>query len=163
MRDVELFVRYMAFQYSLSAYNGNLKAFLDAECNRLNNAWATEEADVRHRAEDMEASISAAYSIFLDDAFRKYDGQSYETRFNRAVFDIIVYYFADDRIRRAALSKKTKVKRAYEDLARNSAFVRSIESTTKSVSATRTRFRTWGQTLGTALSKRIVLPSIGQP
>jgi hypothetical protein len=35
MRDVELFVRYIAFQDSLSSYKGNLKSFLDDECKRL--------------------------------------------------------------------------------------------------------------------------------
>ena len=141
MRDVELFVRYVAFQYSLDTYTGNLKLFLDNECKRLNNRWTTDEPDIRHKAEQMEAAISASYDIFGDNAFRKYDGHSYETRFNRAVFDIIVYYFADDAIRKAALTKKTKVKNAYEALSTNIAFVKSVETTTKSVDATRTRFR----------------------
>jgi len=163
MRDVELFVRYIAFQYSLDTYNGNLKSFLDDECKRLNSRWATDEPDIRHKAEQMEAAINASYEIFGNNAFRKYDGRSYETRFNRAVFDIIVYYFADDGIRKAGLAKKTKVKNAYEALSTNTAFVKSIETTTKSVDATRTRFRTWGQTLSNTLSINFTLPSIGKP
>jgi hypothetical protein len=163
MRDVELFVRYIAFQYSLDTYNGNLKTFLDNECKRLNTSWTTDEADIRHKAEQMEAAISASYDIFGDNSFRKYDGHSYETRFNRAVFDIIIYYFADDAIRKSALAKKTKVKSAFETLSTNTAFIKSIETTTKSVDATRTRFLTWGQTLGRALGVKVTLPSIGKP
>src|SRR6266436_10312195 len=101
MRDVELFLRYVAFQYSLDTYTGNLKAFLDDECKRL----------------------------------------------NRAVFDILIYYFSDEAVRKSALAKKAKVKSAYEALSNNSAFIKSLETTTKSVDATRTRFLTWGQTL----------------
>lgn len=163
MRDVELFVRYIAFQYSIETYNGNLKTFLDNECKQLNSRWATDEREIRLKAEQMEAAISAAYDIFGDDAFRKYDGHSYETRFNRAVFDIIVYYFATDAIRKAALTKKTKVKKAYEALSSNAAFVKSIETTTKSVDATRTRFRTWGQTLSKAINLKFTPPSVGKP
>jgi hypothetical protein len=163
MRDVELFVRYIAFQHSIDAYSGNLKTFLDGECKRLNNRWTTDEADIRHMAEQMEAAISASYDIFAKGTFRKYDGHNYEARFNRAVFDIIVYYFANEAIRKAALTKKTRVKSAYEALSANAAFAKSIETTTKSVDATRTRFRTWGQTLSKALGAKITLPSIGKP
>jgi hypothetical protein len=70
--------------------------------------------DIRQKAAQMEEAISASYDIFGDNAFRKFDGQGYETRFNRAVFDIIVFYFADNVVRKAALAKKTKVKNAYE-------------------------------------------------
>jgi hypothetical protein len=103
MRDVELFVRYIAFQYSLNTYNGNLKTFLDNECKRLNSRWTTDESDIRHKAEQMEAAIKASYDIFGDKTFRKYDGHIYETRFNRAVFDIITFYFAKEPLRRCVI------------------------------------------------------------
>src|SRR5258708_37710095 len=90
-------------------------------------------------------------------------GHNYETRFNRAVFDILIYYFSDEAVRKSALAKKAKVKSVYEALSNNSAFIKSLETTTKSVDATRTRFLTWGQTLGKALGVKVTLPSIGQP
>jgi hypothetical protein len=162
MRDVELFVRYVAFQYSLATYTGNLKTFLDDECKRLNSRWATDESDIRRKAEEMEAAISTSYDIFGDNAFRKYDGHNYETRFNRAVFDILTYYFADEALRKSALAKKAKVKSAYEALSTNGSFIKSVETTTKSVDATRIRFVTWGQTLGKALGVKVTIPSIGK-
>jgi hypothetical protein len=111
----------------------------------------------------MESAIGATYEVFANDAFRKYDGRQYETRFNRAVFDIIVYYFANDAIRKAALTKRAKVKNVYEALSANNEFVRSVETTTKSVDATRIRFRTWGETLSKALGTHITLPSLDMP
>jgi Protein of unknown function DUF262 len=162
MRDVELFVRFFAFQYSLAMYNGNLKSFLDNECKRLNSRWTSDESDIRHMAEEMDAAISATYDIFGEDAFRKYDGQTYETRFNRAVFDIVTFYFADEVIRKSALTKKATVKKAYEGLSSNSTFVKSIETTTKSVEATRVRFLTWGQALHKALGIKVTLPTVGK-
>ena len=163
MRDVELFVRYIAYQYSINSYNGNLKSFLDKECERLNRRWGTDELDIRRKAEQMEAAISAAYEIFANNAFRKYDGHKYETRFNKAVFDIIVYYLANDLIRKAAVTKKIKIKSLYEAISANNAFVRSIETTTKSVDATRTRFHSWGLALSKAIGIQVTLPAFAKP
>lgn len=67
--------------------------------------------DIRRR---FRPAISAWYEVFAINSFRKYDTDGYETRFNRAVFEIIVYYFANDAHRRAALTKNAKVKAAYE-------------------------------------------------
>ena len=110
----------------------------------------------------MEMAISASYEIFGKDAFRKYDGAAYEGRFNRAVFDIIVFYLVDEDIRSRALSRKAATKKAYETLSDNRLFIRSIETTTKSVEATRIRFTTWGQALSKALGKKISVPLIGK-
>lgn len=162
MRDVELFVRFFAFQHGLSTYSGNLKVFLDDECRRLNSRWATDELKVRTKAVEMEAAISACYDIFGESAFQKYDGIAYEGRFNRAVFDIMVYYLVDEDIRRRALAKRAAVKKAYEVLSSDSAFLRSIETTTKSVEATRIRFTTWGQGLSKVLGIKITMPQVGK-
>ena len=70
MRDVELFVRYIAFNDSLAEYKGNLKSFLDNECKRLNGRWANDESEIRRKAGQMEEAISASFEIFGDDAFR---------------------------------------------------------------------------------------------
>jgi hypothetical protein len=49
---------------SIDTYSGELKTFLDNECKRLNNRWTNDEADIRHKAEQLEAAISASYDIF---------------------------------------------------------------------------------------------------
>jgi len=162
MRDVELFVRYVAFQYNLEGYTGNLKKFLDDECQRLNQRWLTEEGTIKEKADQMEKAVAAAYEIFGDNSFRKWDGDKYENRFNRAVFDIMTYYFADGRVRKKALSSKTKVKAGYQSLSRNPAFVKSLETTTKSVDATATRFALWGERLARVLGVKVNLPKLGR-
>lgn len=162
MRDVELFVRFFAFQYDLEGYSGNLKKFLDDECRQLNQRWPKEEAAIREKAVQMEAAIGSTYEIFGESAFRKWDGAKYENRFNRAVFDIMTYYFADGRIRKKALSTKTKVKTGYLLLSRNPGFVKSLETTTKSVDATATRFRLWGEQLTKTLGIQVDVPKLGR-
>jgi hypothetical protein len=158
MRDVELLVRYYAFQHRLGNYSGNLKKFLDDTCKQLNTEWKNKEAALKAEADKMEAAIDTAYAIFGQNAFRKWDGADYEPRFNRAVFDVIVYYFSQDSTRKKAIATRTKVKKAYERLCvRDSEFLRSIETTTKSQTATKKRFAAWKnqleKTLGTKLSQ----------
>jgi len=162
MRDVELFVRYMAFQYALDSYSGNLKKFLDDECRNLNQKWASEEHSVKAKSVDMEEAIATAYGVFDEDAFRKWEGGKYENRFNRAVFDIVTYYFAEQRIRKKAIASKAKVKLGFQTLSGNAAFLRSLETTTKSVEATETRFHLWGKQLSKTLSIPVTLPEVGK-
>lgn len=162
MRDVELFVRYIAFQYSLESYSGNLKKFLDDECQRLNQRWAVEEANVKQKATQMEEAISSAYEVFGENAFRKWDGKKFENRFNRAVFDITTYYFANERVRKRALSMRAKVNAGFQAVSEDPAFLKSLETTTKSIGATATRFQLWGKRLMRTLGTQIDIPNLGE-
>jgi hypothetical protein len=162
MRDVELFVRYFAFLRFIADYAGNLKSFLDNTCRALNHSWPKEAANIESGAAAMEASIRASYDIFGQHAFRKYDGEHYENRFNRAVFDIMLYYFSNEDTRTRALARKAKVKGAFQTLSSDRTFVKALETTTKSVEATRIRFQRWGQQLSKALSMKITVPTIGK-
>ena len=149
-------------QNNIASYSGNLKKFLDDTCKKLNDSWSVEETIIRQQADELESAIRTAYAIFGQHAFRKRDDDAYETRFNKAIFDIIVYYFASDGVRKKATTKKSSVKAAFETLSSDAAFLRSIELTTKSIQATSTRFRLWGQQLGKTLGMELVLPQIGQ-
>ncbi len=93
MRDAELLVRYYAFRNFLQSYRGSLKQFFDDTCKSLNEDWETKSAEIKEQAEDLEIAIEATSSIFDNNqAFRKWDGNRYQGPFNRAVFDIMVYY-----------------------------------------------------------------------
>ena len=158
MRDVELLVRYLAFQYLLNEYSGNLKAFLDDTCKNLNKHWSNQEAAVEKQANEMEEAIQATLDIFGDDAFQKWDGkiQGFQGRFNRAVFDVMIYYFSQESVRKKALKLRRRVKLSFVRLCTtNSSFVKSIETTTKSKKATEIRFNTWKKHLGKTLGMSI--------
>jgi len=149
MRDVELLLRYFAYRNFISEYAGNLKDFLDTTCKRLNKEWNKRSAELRHQARDCERAISATFRIFGGGkAFRKWDGSKFEPRFNRAVFEIMVYYFSRKSIRQEALTKKKAIVRTFTQLCdRNSRFLKSLETTTKSLKSTSTRFSKWGRAL----------------
>jgi Protein of unknown function DUF262 len=144
MRDVELLIRQLAFRTYLPEYRGNLKAFLDFVCDALNSAWATQERVLRSQADDVDKAISATYEIFGDEAFRKWNGSKYERRFNRAIYDVMTFYFAITEIRDAAARHHKALEEDFRVLCENPDFVKSIEVTTKSISATVLRLNLWG-------------------
>ena len=93
--------------------------------------------------------------IFGADAFSKIGPNGFERRFNRAVFDVMVYFFSDPGTRNAALVHREKVFQAFGTLSRDDAFRTTLETTTKSVDATFNRLRYWGNALATAVRQRL--------
>jgi hypothetical protein len=159
MRDVELLVRYFAFDRFLGDYAGQLKPFLDLTCSRLNDQWAEDEAGIRTDADRCVSAIEATESIFGNGAFKRWTGQRWESRFNRAVFDVMTYYFKDRQLAEAAREHRTDVVGSYKRLSdRDSQFVQSIQTTTKSVGATHTRLARWGVALGETLGIDVAPP-----
>lgn len=160
MRDVELVVRYFAFQTRLPEYHGNLKKFLDDTCDFLNAKWSTHENEVRDIAAQMDDAIQVAIRIFSrPHVFRKWDGERFEKPLNRAVFDVVVASLSDPLIRSAAFTRKAEVVQAFKTLCSDIEFRSAVESTTKSKAAVRTRFSKWYKALGTVIEKKIT-PSL---
>lgn len=162
MRDVEMLVRFFAFRNFIEHYTGNLKVFMDTTCLSLNDQWDSAKDLLIAQATAMDDAIAATFAIFGDEnAFRKSDGEKYQARRNRAVFDIMVYYFTDDEVRRRAIERKQQVEFEFRDLCRNPAFVRALETTTKSIAATQTRLSLWGEALARVLEYAVPIPTIG--
>jgi hypothetical protein len=161
MRDVELLVRYLAFRNRLSMYSGNLKKFLDDTCKDFNRQWANRNADIELQCQEFDAAIDITYLTFGESAFRKWDSNSssYERRFNRAVFDIMTFYFSDPSLKERTQKNAAKIKSAFESLCSdNGEFRRSLETTTKSIEATSTRFRLWGNALKKVVGGSFEIP-----
>ena len=155
MRDTELLIRFFAFKNFLGIYKGNLKLFLDNACKALNEQWETSEEAIRHQASDFEAAHQVIVKVFAGNAYRKYTKDGYEARTNRAVFDIMIYYFSLARVRKAVTTTATvRIKAAFEKLClTNQDFIDSLTTTTKSTTATRTRFDIWRKALAKSLGR----------
>ncbi len=153
MRDAELIVRYFGFRNFLTSYRGNLKAFLDDTCATLNRDWAAFADKATVQLNGMERSIQVTFKIFgQENAFRKWDGKKYERRFNRAIFDVMTFYFSDLSVERKAVAARRALESDFKSLCEsNTDFVKAIEATTKSLDATVNRLQIWGA----ALSKRL--------
>ena len=159
MRDVEIFIRYMAFQYYASHYSGSMQRFLDSACKQLNDSWATSSNEIKSKGNNLELASEYTRKIFGNNAFCKYKQGKYESKTNRALMDIMLYYFSDKEVREKSEGKEEKIRNLFERLCmEDERFLDSIEQTTKSITAVKYRFRTWAQVLSSCISILVVSP-----
>lgn len=159
MRDAELLTRWYAFQKFGARYAGDLKRFLDESCGELNRVWNEVSEQVNSDLLEFEAAVATSYKIFESNAFRKWTPQGYEGRFNRAIFDVMTYYFANPQIRAESEAKAKAVEQAFRELcSTNQDFLASIERTTKSIGATTHRLNAWAVELSKLTGLRICSP-----
>ena len=165
MSDVELAIRYLAFRDQKTPYTGDLKAFLDDFCRTKNEDFATtsqSETLCKEFLLEMNEAIDIGLEEFGDKYFcKKYSNGSYETRFNRAVFDVLIGALSHKKIRAWTKKNPGAMKSLYEEVCtNNSDFVKSVESTTKSPEAVRTRFGTWYDKVSQASGVALQIPDV---
>ena len=167
MADVELAVRFLAFKRRSAGYRGDLKAFLDTVSQEFNTQFSSSEfrSVIELDLQEMEDAIAADVDIFGGHSCRKWKGGEYDTRFNRAVFDVQIGSLSDSRVRNwinsAAVNKK-KFEEAFIDLSSaDPDFVTSVETTTKSLAAVRKRFTAWYKAVGDVTGIALQPPAIG--
>ena len=161
MRDVEVLVRYFAFARFLGRYQGNLKAFLDLTCAELNASWESDQETIEGEADACDSAIIATEEIFGRDAFRRWNGERYEGRFNRAVFDVMVYYFRDKDVAKISVENNEAVREAFMRLSVDDrAFVDAVQSTTKTLGATQLRLERWGRALMRSVGIDLQIPEL---
>ena len=162
MRDVELLLRYVGFHYFLSKYSGNLKSFLDMTCTELNKDWNNKHNDIENVVNQFEEAVQTTINIFGDKNFFRMwlsNDKKYRRRFNRAILDVMVFYFSDEILRQSAERNQDKVQEALKKLcSSNNDFKEGVEGTTKNIIQTYNRFRLWGETLLEVLDVEFNLP-----
>lgn len=158
MRDNEIALRFVAFKVFLPTYNGNLKLILDDTTQAMNQDWDRSEETVADLFASMERAIEVTREIFGRDAFKKWNGYNYESRINRAVFDVIAYYFSEPEIGEQAIAKKDDVVEAYKKLSVDWRFATSVSGTTKSLESVHYRFSLWARELSKVLGVQLASP-----
>jgi hypothetical protein len=160
MRDVELTLRFFAYVMFAQEYRGNFKAFLDNATKNLNGRWSVQAAAITKQSKQFEAALGCVREIFGEKGeCRKWTDSGYERRINRAVFDIMVYYFADETVRKKSTKNARKIETAFKKLCKDdSDFLSSIETTTKSLTANWTRFDRWSRSLSKAINVQLKNP-----
>ena len=160
MRDNELALRYIAFRKFIQFYSGNFKEILDQTTYSLNKRWETEKTEVKSVLQGFDKSILTSQEVFgKKNAFKKWNGDRYETRINRAVFDVVAYYFSDPIIAELAIQEKNNVVSEFQELCETDYdFISSVTSTTKSRGAVQYRFEAWGAALSQAINQPLTSP-----
>lgn len=161
MRDIELVIRFFAFKFFINNYTGNLKTFFDDAVLYFNVNWVDQENNVLNNSIELNNAIDFSYAIWGGNAFRKWKNNEYQGRFNRAIYDIMVYYFSDLNIRIAAQPFMVEIEREFRALCiGDQAFLSSFETSTKNIEPTRKRYTTWGNKLAEICGIPIVIPTL---
>ena len=162
MRDVELLIRFLSFKYFITSYRGSLKSFLDESCKSFNDEWDKYEPQVNEKINDLDEAYNTCASIFEpSNICRKWTGGKYESRFNRAIFDFLMYYFSEESVRNLVAGHEPQLRAKYEGLFENDQDFRdSIERTTKSMEATCVRFSKWAAVLNDELGANVTVPTL---
>ncbi len=161
MRDAELLLRFIAYKNFLNAYSGSLKDFLDATCKRLNDEWHERELSIKSDVKALESAHQKTKEIFGKNSYRKWTGAGYENRFNRAIYDVMMLSFSDPSVRMVARGKAVEIEEAFKNLCTTDIdFKTSIETTTKSISATCARISIWNKTLNDVINTNLHVPVI---
>ncbi len=161
MRDVELLLRHLAFKNAPGMYRGNLKEFLDKYCKDVTNAWPNIRRQVADDVAHYEVALRLGQEIFQGNLGRKWLGNRFESRLNRAVLDVQTHYFSNPDIGGAASERPDKVFEAFGELCKESAFKEAVEQTTKSLTAMNSRFTLWAHALSRVLQFSIDPPGFG--
>lgn len=148
MRDMEVATRHLAFHRIAGDYAGNMKKFLDLATSQFTAQFDMLQADLETDWIAFEAAIAQTLAVFSKDAFRSRIAKKYQSSKNRAVMDIMTYYFAIPAVRDASTGHFPAIKQAFEELCDTKPeFLNALQTSTKTARATSQRFHDWGDAL----------------
>jgi hypothetical protein len=157
MRDTEILARFLAFRFFSSRYPGRMKRFLDETFATFNQEWGEYKPKVEAAVSDFEKGVADLLNLFGEDIARKPDSR----QFNRAIFDALIFFHSQDRVRRALRSKGHEVRKAYRDLfSPESGFSKAVESDTAGAPNTAARLQIWAKTISHIARKSFNAPDI---
>ena len=165
MRDTDILLRYVAFHYYLSDYRGDLKKFLDNACVSLNARWDQNSEEIKNIIDQFEKAVQTTINIFGEKNFSRLwlpESATYRSQFNRAILDVMVFYFCDDLIRAAAEKNKEQVEEAFKSLFLTAVdrFKNAVLISTNTKQSTYDRFHLWGQALSKVLDINFNIPQM---
>jgi hypothetical protein len=141
LRDTEIVLRFLSMSLFGSDYKGNLKTFLDSSMDKLNKGWDKGEALVIKASADFNKSVELlSATLGADKVGRKMTDGVWETRFNKALFEVEAFYFAKLSKRQLDAAARERFKRGFSKLCDDTEFRETIESSTKNRDRYKTRF-----------------------
>ena len=162
LRDVELLLRLIAWEEFARKYAGNMKKFLDDAMKELNANWTSKESGIKRVVVRIMNAVAAVRQVYGEHAGRKFKDGRYEGSFNRALFEVQALYMMEPGVQGALKKKSSAAKAAFQKLSGDTDFLASIESTTKSLDNTRTRFGMYARMLATTLKMQVRPIPIGK-
>jgi hypothetical protein len=156
LRDAEILLRYIAFSLFGFEYTGNLTPFLDTMMARINAAWDKMSEPVSELTTSFNYGTAEMIAgIGAKRVGRKVTSKGWESRFNRALFEVQIYYAA--RLTPGILEAN---QRAFESgfaqlCLERPDFIDSIETSTKNIDKYYTRFSLYRDMINNIFGTRI--------
>ena len=160
MRDMDLLLRFFVMTKHITEYKGNYKRALDEICDFYNKQWNKEKNQVTNVLSSFEKTIDYAVKVFTEtNVFRRLGSNKNDSRINRAIFDVVCYYFSHLEIENH-LDKSDAIINMTNDLCKyDNVFIKSISSNTNNLKETATRFVIYGRKLQEILGIQVNIPS----
>lgn len=161
LRDVEVILRCIAIIMFTADYKGNLKQFLDSSMAKITKDWAVSQRPVEGIYSDMNQAIGIlAESLggYLKVG-RKWTVDKWESRFNRVLLEVQLFFFVNLDPRVATTDAKERFRDGFMKLCEDSDFRSSIESTTKTLENYQIRFQKFQALVNSAFETEIQVQS----
>lgn len=155
LKDVEITLRFIAIVLFGSHYQGNLKKFLDDAMKAVTADWKNSKPRVEAVYQDMNSAISNLVEVLGTRLVgRKFVNGTWETRFNRVLFEVEAFYFRLIPRTKIAGGKK-KFVAGLQKLFADPEFRSSVETTTKTNDRYALRFRRFQKLVNDSFDTKI--------
>lgn len=142
LRDAEIVLRYISFSLFGPGYGGNLTPFLDGSMKTINEDWGKYKPIVEGLLAEMNVATDRLIVAFGEKlAGRKFSNATWESRFNRALYEVEAYYFGKlSQPEFSAVSTKDIQSAFMAFCGGTPEFLDSIETSTKNLQRYRRRY-----------------------
>lgn len=160
--DIEVLLRLFSILLYPETYSGNLKKYLDNTMFTLNNNWINYEQKIHNTYENINKTIERLILIFggVEKVGRKYDKYGFESRFNRVLFEVEIYFFFYLDEDKFDVAKTEHFLNSFMGLCLNAEFKSSIEATTKSSDNYKIRFNLFNRLMIDVFGMEYISPFI---
>ncbi len=139
MQDKEIILRFLAFQtMEMQEYNGSLGVFLDKTLEKLNEI----SAEYPNLENKFINALDINQKIFGEKSFSININENEKSMFNRALYDVMMYYFAQipTENKENFINKKENIKQDFGNILNDIDFKSSITSATGGITKVNIRF-----------------------
>lgn len=139
--DMEFLLRFISLYFFGKEYKGNLKAFLDNSMGIITKSWDKYQNELRDLYTKINEAITKLHKVFgKKNVGKRYSKQKY-TGFNKAIFEVQLFYFIQIPNKIMTLSRNKHFKAKFENLSTNDTeFNDTITASTKDVAKYRKRY-----------------------
>ncbi len=156
LRDAEILLRFISFSNFGDNYRGSMNNFLSDSLKHGNRNWDSIEKQISQTTDEFHRSTEYLINTFPEGKVgRKFARGQWESRFNRALFEVECFYFRFLSDQEVNSNSRIFIDKYMSVLGSDEEFIDSIESTTKSLDKYKMRFEKFQSLFNDVFGKQI--------